>query len=303
MDKIKEIFDNLKSNPKILIIIFVAFLVAIPSLAFLIKYRVSSQGSAFEPTAYDRTITQNATGSSQLSNLPLDELLELENQGEATTSSEATPEPSVSFGPTLGFKVNIQGRPVNNQGGTIFIGIATGAPSSNPEYLLTFTVTVPDSGIYEGLSLAGLNVGNQYTAYLKGSAQIATSSAFIVNPFASVLNSGLPINLISGDLNEDNVINSIDYNICVGYFGLTTSSPGWNDNIDLNKDGIINTWDVAIILSNMNRVGAGDVYSSTATTSAYLNTTSPPQGFASPSDNPAQGGSPRPGYWMWVPDI
>lgn len=301
MDQIRSIFERLKDNPKILIIIFVAFLVAIPSLAFLIKYRVSSQSSAFNPTPYDRSITQESSPSaSELSNLPLDELLELETQGEATSGAEATPEPAVSFGPTLGFKLNIQGRPASKQGGTVFIGISTGAPTANPEYLLTFTVNVPDTGIYEGLSLAGLNVGNQYTAYIKGSAQIATSSAFVVNPFASVLNSGLPLNLISGDLNEDNVVNAIDYNICVGYYGLTSNSSGWNDNIDLNKDGIINTWDVAIILSNMNRVGAGDVYSSTATTSAQLNLPSPPQGGnGSGSTTPL----PKPGYWMWVPDL
>lgn len=300
MDQLRSIFEKLKENPKVLIIIFVTILIAIPSLTFLLKYRVSSESSAFTPQEYNRTITQQSASSSaqELSNLPLDELLELDNQdGTATSSAEATPTPAVSFGPTLGFQLNIQGRPGNNQGGTVFMGISTGAPSDDPEYLLTFTVTVPKTGIYTGLSLAGLNVGEQYTAYVKGSAQIATSSAFIVNPFASVLNSGLPLSLVSGDLNEDNVINNVDYNICVGYYGLTTSSPGWNENIDLNKDGIINTWDVAIILSNMNRVGAGDVYSSTATNSASLNLPSLPQGGIEASS------STKPGYWMWVPDL
>lgn len=289
---------SLFDHPKFLIILFVGVIIAIPTMAFLIKQRVSFQSTASNP--YSRTVTQISTDSAKEvpKNLPINSLPDNPSlQPTPTPSSDEGLTAQVSFGPTLNFKIIIQGRPGNNHATNgLFVGISSGPPKINPSYLLSFTVKVPASGIYQGLSLAGLTIGNTYTAYLKGPAQIASASAFVVNANKAELNSGLPLNLISGDLNEDNAINDSDYKIAKSYFGSTKTSSNWNENVDLNVDGVINTWDLGIISSNMNKVGAGDLYiSRVASGSANLATQS---GVLTP---PTQGSTG--GYWLWVPSF
>lgn len=287
---------NLLDHPRIMLIVFVGIIVAIPSLAFLIKTRTSFKSSASQN--YTQAVTEEATGSAK--EVPKD--LPQDISAEDDESSGSTDEglgAKVTFGPTMKFQIIIQGRPAGKQGvKKLFVGLATGSPTTNPQYLLTFEVPVPDTGIYEGMSLAGLTIGNTYTAYLKAPAQIATSSAFVVRPNVTDLNSGLPLKLLSGDLNEDNAVNASDVTIAKSYLGKITSSVGWNENIDLNLDGRVNTIDLAIILSNINRTGAGDLYiSRIASGSAEIATES---GQLTP---PTQGGSSSGGYWMWVPSF
>ena len=284
---------NLSTNYKILLFIFIGLIVSIPALSFLIKQRVSFESGAANFN-YDRTITQESSSSAKEvpATLPL---ADIANSTTPTTSSPSPAEDAglsaqVNFGPTLNFKIVIDGRPSNKQGTkNVFVGLAAGDPATNPSYLLSFTVDVPDTGVYSGLSLAGLTINNTYTAYIKGPAQIASASAFVVRPNITELNSGSPLNLISGDLNEDNIVNTLDYNIAKGLLGKTSNSVGWNENADLNKDGVINLLDLAIIIKNLGKVGAGDVYTShSATQSASIKSTN--QGSIG-------------GYWLWVPSL
>ncbi|TSC66706.1 MAG: Uncharacterized protein CEO21_109, partial [Microgenomates group bacterium Gr01-1014_80] len=83
---------------------------------------------------------------------------------------------------------------------------------------------------------------------------------------------------------------SADYAIAKTAFGATSKNPNWNDNVDFNRDGIINSADIAIIIRNMAKIGDSGLWVSQipASGSATLNINSP-------------AGSPRPGYWLWVP--
>lgn len=172
----------------------------------------------------------------------------------------STPQPSTSvtalFGPTLSFKIKIEGRPDNDQSTKLFVGIAEGSVSTNPSFLLSFSIDMPPSGEFGGLSLAGLQTGRLYTAILKGPAQIASSSAFVASPIKATLNSGSPLLLTSGDLNEDNLINKQDYSLAQQSLGSTKDSNDWNENADFNKDGVINTLDLGIIIKNLGKEGA-----------------------------------------------
>lgn len=209
-----------------------------------------------------------------------------------SSSSPSSPEIATSFGPTLSFKAALVGRPEGNQATRLFVGIVEGALTGNPKFLLSFTVDLPASGEYSNLSLAGLSPGSSYTALLKGSAQIATSSAFTMSPAVTNLNDGQPLNLTSGDLNDDNVVNSADYSIAKKTLGVASGSSNWNENVDFNKDGVINAFDLGFIVKNMGQVGASGAWTSpipkVASSSASL--TSPPIG--SPGDG---------GYWIWIP--
>ncbi|MDO8573881.1 MAG: dockerin type I repeat-containing protein [Candidatus Daviesbacteria bacterium] len=211
--------------------------------------------------------------------------------GSAGIIASPTPEPSsptiaTSYGPTLSLKVALEGRSADNQTTKLFVGITEGALTSNPKFVLSFSVDLPASGEYGNLSLAGLNPGSGYTALLKGSAQIAAAAAFTMSPTVTNLNDGVPITLISGDLNEDNVINSADYSIAQKAIGIR------NENADLNRDGVINAFDLGIIMKNMGKTGASGAWTSplpkVATPSASLNT-------------PSVGGPAAEGYWLWLP--
>lgn len=277
---------------------YIFLILTIPVGAYLV-----SQYQTVKSTAKEQKSTKPiAKVTPKPTTSPAKELL---NASQKSTSKDATASPTpsaspttaTSYGPTLSFKVILEGSPQDNQATRMFVGIAEGSLSSNPKFLLSFTVDLPASGEYSNISLAGLNSGSNYTALLKGSTQIATSSAFVMSPNATNLNGGQPLNMLSGDLNDDNVINSADYSLAQKALGSNPKSSNWNANADLNKDGVINTFDLAIIAKNIGRIGATGAWTSpipkTATSSASLNNSIPPIGGP-----PSQDGN---GHWIWVP--
>lgn len=215
----------------------------------------------------------------------------------SASPSSSSPEIATNYGPTLAFKVKIEGRPQGQENTKLFVGIMEGLLTANPKFLLSFTVDLPASGEYANLSLAGLNSGTQYTALLKGSNQIATSSAFTMAPAVSNLNGGEPLTLLVGDLNDDNVVNTADYSLALKAYGATSGSANWNENVDFNSDGAINSFDLSLITKNMGQSGASGAWTSpipkVATSSATL--TQPTAG------GPLPDGSK--GHWIWVPNI
>ena len=71
-----------------------------------------------------------------------------------TPTEEPTPDEtanaSVSFGPTLNFKVTIEGRRKGSFATQAFVGIASGSVNKRPKYLLSFTINIPKSGVFNG---------------------------------------------------------------------------------------------------------------------------------------------------------
>lgn len=305
---------------------FVVILISIPVSFSLVK-----QTQIFSSRASDKKVDSTSTSSVSgtvtkprpiPTNSPLTDLQKL-IQGDGSTNetpnSGISPLPTtdastnLAFGPTLSFQVSLEGRPAGKQAGKVFVGIASGSVAVNPTYILTFTTDVPDSGKFSGLSLAGLNPGSIYTAYLKGSSQIDSGITFTMNPNETILNDNKPVILISGDLNEDNVINTADYTIARGYFGTTPASKNWNDKIDLNKDNIINNWDLLYINNNFGKIGTSGTWISTPKTSTFLinQNTAPPIGGPSnfgdlllsstPSAEATPSTTSSSGYWLYVP--
>lgn len=283
---------------RLLLGIYIFLILTIPVGAYLVSQYQTIQSRAQEQKSTKPLVkvTPKPTTS------PAQELL---STSQASVSQGALPSPSpststttaTSYGPTLSFKVTLEGSPKDNQVTRMFVGIAEGSLSSNPKFLLSFTVNLPATGEYSNISLAGLNPGTQYTALLKGASQIATSSTFTMSPSESRLNNGDPLSLTSGDLNDDNVVNSADYSIAQKILGATTSSANWNANVDLNKDGVINAFDLAIIAKNIGQTGATGAWTSpipqTASPSASINTPAAPVG--GPTLNNSGG------YWVWIP--
>ncbi|MDD2823505.1 MAG: dockerin type I domain-containing protein [Candidatus Daviesbacteria bacterium] len=303
---------QLARNQIIALVGFVIILISIPVSFYLVKQTQTFRSKASEniptPTPVTKPLPAQASNTADLLKAM---------QGSETSSSSATPtgELNLAFGPTLNLTLSIEGRPKALQAGKVFVGLSAGGIKTNPTYILTFTIDVPDSGIFKGISLAGLNPGSNYTAYIKGASQIDNASNFTMSPTETNLNDGKALTLISGDLNEDNTINAADYSICKGLYGTTPKSSNWNSRADFNKDNIVNNYDLIIITKNMGKVGASGPWVSTpqsstpSSPSAELinkpNVGGPPADFGSilsASTNSAIPEEPTHSpYWLYVP--
>lgn len=290
-----QVISSLGTREKIILGIIVLLIVLIPTSSYVIAYRFRSQTKAKADAPLTVIPAKEVPKTSPLQDLK-------KKLGANDASSPAQPE--VFFGPTLSFKLNIEGRPAGKNQAKIFLGISQGDPTNNPEYLLSFNIDVPSTGEYKGLSMAGLTQGDKYTAYIKAPAQIATSSAFLLK--AAETNLGT-FNLITGDLNEDNVINSADYTIAKQAYGSTPGSEKWVENADFNLDGIINNSDLSLIVKHFGKTGlSGPYYSKTATQSASTSgSLLSPISVGNPETPeetkelikvPGSGG-----FWLWVP--
>lgn len=295
---------------KIIIAGILAMALLIPTGTYVLSLRYKTQSQAQEYKVPVTSPKTEATSSSRLQEA-LDRLNQQdkksgsslgETAGQTTTETgtetaadedTGSSDTTLILGPTLGFSVVIQGRPLDNQTTRAFLGIAAGQVTTRPTYLLSFMVNIPSSGSFDGISLSGLDTGSTYTAYLKGEAQIATSSSFVVK--ATPTNLGA-LNLLTGDVNEDNVIDILDYNLVKAAIGTTPSSANWNDLYDFNLDNVVNSWDLNIVLSNLGKTGAsGAWYSYTPLATASAASSS------SGSLNQGSPDNPKDGYWMWIP--
>lgn len=260
-------FSTLKS--RIILGAYILVLISIPIGSYLISQQQTLISKASQPKKTKIAIASPAPSASPKSSPKL------------SPSPEPTTATATSFGPTLAGKIELEGRPKTNQAGKLFVGILENLVN-NPTFLLSFTVDLSASGEFANLSLAGLLSGRNYYAVLKGEAQIATSSAFTLSPTVTRLNNAAPLNLLSGDLNDDNAVTAAD-------FDLAKASFGKNGLADLNKDGVINLLDLSLISKNLGKIGATGVW------------VSPQPKSATPSGTVNPGGSP--GYWIFVPNL
>lgn len=282
-DFITELFGKLTLRDKIIFIGFVILIILIPLTTFLLHQR--QRLSEPPPPKQKATITKEKDSSSPSASLKSTDQPKTEEKDSKPTTT------TLNVGSTLNIRISIEGRSSTNQTAKVFVGIALGQPSPTPKYLLTFSVDFPASGVFKGLSLAGLEIGSTYTAYIKGPAQIATASAFKVPSTETDLNGGNPLVLLSGDLNEDNAINSADYSIARGVLGKSSKDKEFNLRADFNGDGVINVLDIGLVIKNFGKIGTSGAWQSTPKVST-------------PAAKPASGSAePTGGYWLWVPEF
>lgn len=274
---------------KIILTGYIFLILSIPLGSYFVSnYQTSLKSKASEPKK--STATKIVPSPQSSTKQELSDLAKKQATPKPSPSLEPSPAVTTSFGPTLSLKVDLEGRAKDNMASRIFVGIVEGTIGINPRFLLSFTIDLPKSGDYANLSLAGLNPGSSYSALLKGSAQIATASAFLMSPTVTNLNTGGAIFLTSGDLNEDNTINTADYSIAQKALGSTTKSANWNENVDLNKDGVVNSLDLGVIIKNLGKIGASGIWTSP------IPQATPSGGLTEKATQSATGG-----YWIWVP--
>lgn len=291
---------QLARSHKIILAVIVALIVLIPSSSFVLSQALTKPktSTADLSTHFPVTSPKEVPKDTPESKLKKDVDDALSSSNPLNVQPLSTDSATLLLGPQLTFKIIMEGRPLINQAAKVFLGIASGQPVNNPKYLLSFLLDVPANGIYKELALSGLEQGTTYTAYLKGPAQIATSSTFVAKMAPTDLGT---LQMLTGDVNEDNIINTLDANILKNAFGSIPTSPKWNPNLDFNVDERINSLDLALITKNMNKIGASGSWYSTAPAVVATQSAS-----ASPSASPNTGGptlTPQnsQGYWMWIP--
>lgn len=306
----------MSAKEKIILAVIGLMIVLIPTTSFFVS-RFRTQGNAgakAPPPKFSPLPITSPRGIPKTKSL--DETAAVDDASKVTPASNDLDSSGMSLsnelpdpisGPTLSFQVNYEARPKNDQSGKVFVGFAEGKlPIINPKFLLSFVVNVAASGTYSKLSLSGLSSGSSYVAYLKGPAQIATASAFTVTPTPT--NLGI-MSFLTGDVNEDNVIDTSDYNIVKGLLGQTPATGAWNANNDFNKDNRINTLDLAIISKNLNKTGASGPWISTspvknaATKSAQIKEDNFMGGPGNNSPPPNTPPLQRQGHWFWLPPV
>lgn len=202
----------------------------------------------------------------------------------------------------LKLRVKMDERPVNNQATELFVGIGQGEAQANPKYVLSFLVDLDESGQYSGISLTGLDPNSIYTAYIKGVSQLATTREFTYHP--GLIDLGL-IPLISGDVNEDNIIDQNDLLLVKQSIGLTPKSPDFDSALDVNNDGVINGLDLSIVNQNMGKTGEAGVIipdNMTASTAHGIQQSATLETDLD-TGSPEASSSAKDGYWLWIPKL
>lgn len=290
-------FSTLRS--RLLLGIYIFVVLSIPVGAYLASQTQNIKSNAQE-TIVKNPPKSTTSGAKELLSTSESSFPTL-NTLPSPSPEDSSPTVASSFGPTLSLSALLEARPISDQSTKLFVGILEGGASSNPRFILSFSVDLPSSGKYDNLSLAGLTAGNTYTALLKGTSQIATSSAFVMSPTVTSLNEGQALNLLSGDLNEDNTINSSDYSIIQKAFGSISSSDNWNESADFNKDGRVNSFDLAVVTRNLGKTGATGIWTSSISASSSASLTPGETSTAIGGPEGASLPAGRQGYWLWVP--
>lgn len=285
---ITDIFNSLDLKWKILLVLFIGLVISIPAATLLISQRQKANQSLIKKSA--KTPIQDLGEVEE--NVDKLKLTDLQKAPDTSPSAKEISPPTLAnlnVGSTLTIKILMEGRTSSNQAmSKVFIGLASSTPKNNPTYLLTFSADFPASGVYKGLSLAGLTIGSTYTAYIKAPQTISSASAFQVTATETNLNGGNGLNLTAGDLNDDNAVTSTDYNLAKSLSGTTPKSANWNERADITGDGVVNSLDLGIIRANIGKVGAGGAWQSTPA-------------ISSPSAKPK--GDTGGGYWIFVPQF
>jgi hypothetical protein len=115
-------------------------------------------------------------------------------------------------------------------------------PVQNTDIYGFFTVTLgtlPNSGVY--------------STRVKGPKYLARSGLLSL--------SGAPVTevefdlMLAGDANNDNVVNTLDFNILRTAFGKSLGEPGYDDRADFNGDLVVNSGDFTLLRGNFGIAG------------------------------------------------
>jgi hypothetical protein len=62
--------------------------------------------------------------------------------------------------------------------------------------------------------------------------------------------------MLTGDANNDNIVNALDFVIVKSSYGKSAGLPGYDDRADFTGDGVVNVLDFNIVKANFGSMGA-----------------------------------------------
>jgi len=185
-----------------------------------------------------------------------------------TPTTSLTPTPTLPSTPTfisvsmtlpgIGTKGNAS---PNNMQRRVFVQLFDAANKTVGVSVAAQVSFDPSSGIFKGTANFGTVVptGN-YSAKLKTDQYLVKKTpAGVVT--AGTSNTLVPVTLISGDINGDNKLDILDYNILVSCFGSKINSDacgGKKVDADLNDDGVIDGVDYNLFIGGIKTAKQGE---------------------------------------------
>lgn len=106
------------------------------------------------------------------------------------------------------------------------------------------------NGVFKGTLDLGTFTSGSYVVKLKVKNTLRKLVENVTNITAGQKNSLKEVELFSGDLNNDNELNAVDYANLVGCLDIRKGACADKVSADLNDDGTINTQDLAILIFN-----------------------------------------------------
>ncbi|MEI7646175.1 MAG: dockerin type I domain-containing protein [Chloroflexales bacterium] len=104
---------------------------------------------------------------------------------------------------------------------------------------------------YGRFPLVGIVPGT-YTLSVKHPQSLRVQITAVITSGTATLSLGL---LPSGDANNDNQINLLDFSLLSGTFGKSSSTTGYDSRADFNNDNIINLLDFSLLAKNFGKAG------------------------------------------------
>lgn len=186
-----------------------------------------------------------------------------------TPTNTIVPTPTLPSTPTLvGLTVTVPGigskgnKTPNNSQRTVVVTLVDGASKVIGAPVKSTVAFDPGSGAFKGTVNFGtvIPTGN-YTTKIKMDQYLIKKVTAGSTITAGILNQLPQVGLIVGDINNDNKLDILDYNILVGCFGSKINSQTCGNkkvDTDLNDDGVINGVDYNLFLLGIKTAKVGD---------------------------------------------
>lgn len=118
----------------------------------------------------------------------------------------------------------------------------------------------PSIGIFKSTVDLGTSIpSGAYTMRIKSDQFLRTQVPGIVSLTAGAVNQIVPVAMTNGDVNNDNKIDIIDYNLLMGCYSDLTAAvncpAGYQTKADLNDDGAVNFYDYNLFLRELTKRG------------------------------------------------
>ena len=164
----------------------------------------------------------------------------------ATPTNTATPTSTATPIKLLVGHAVEQGCAVNANPITLTLKLGTNEVNYGPQ--------TPDASGFFTVSVSSLS-GGVYNWRAKGVRYLAGSGSVTIPATASTTHLEIG-QLKAGDINNDNMIDIVDFNFLKNSFGRQTSDPGYNPNAEFTCDGIVNIRDANLLRANFGTTGA-----------------------------------------------